>query len=377
MEIDNLRKLQKMKNTANVHIDDAKNCLSSNYNRVDNHLKQVQDEYHRVAELSGQAALVIDNIDKEFKEKTKLNDVDMVFLFTAIALQCARQYVFSNDKFRITAVEGDNMMEKVLSPLPPSKKDILTQSVPYDAISTSDLFDYSTELSGTTHRYRTLGHDPLLGWIFGTANILTGSLTKYNFETFSVNNMVITRHYPMGTSGMLNRAASWSQQDPSLLAVAVGRQAVHFGSDYFTKQGLPIPMVSTINNDLAAKMTRDWHIDLRSVSRGATLSVLINQLIVCIHRLFYDEIKDGTKSMYEVRTRKILSYSNAIASGSNTIYVAMTGDMTKLDVGGLIVTLYRIVSDYKFINQIKKDFLKDEIYNQIIGSEYDFVEGDI
>lgn len=377
MGIDNLRKLQKMKNTANVHIDDAKNCLSSNYNRVDNHLKQVQDEYHRVAELSGQAALVIDNIDKEFKEKTKLNDVDMVFLFTAIALQCARQYVFSNDKFRITAVEGDNMMEKVLSPLPPSKKDILTQSVPYDAISTSDLFDYSTELSGTTHRYRTLGHDPLLGWIFGTANILTGSLTKYNFETFSVNNMVITRHYPMGTSGMLNRAASWSQQDPSLLAVAVGRQAVHFGSDYFTKQGLPIPMVATINNDLAAKMTRDWHIDLRSVSRGAALSVLINQLIVCIHRLFYDEIKDGTKSMYEVRTRKILSYSNVIASGSNAIYVAMTGDMKKLDVGGLIVTLYRIVSDYKFINQIKKDFLKDEIYNQIIGSEYDFVEGDI
>lgn len=371
--IENIKKLQRMQRESNDHVENAKNYLLSNYEKIDNHLGQVQSEYHRVAELSGQAARIIDGIDREFREKTKLNDVDMVFLFIAIALQCARQYIFANDKFRITAVEGDNLMAKVLSPLPPSKQDILTQSVPYDAISTSDLFGYSTELSGTTHRYRTLGHDPLLGWIFGTANILTSSLTKYNFETFSVNNMVITRHYPMGTSGMLNRAASWSKQDPSLLAVAVGRQAIHYGSDYFTKQGLPIPMVSTVNNDLAAKMTRDWHIDLRSVSRGAALSVLINQLIICIHRLFYDECKDGSKSMYEVRTRKILSYSNAVASGSNAIYVAMTGDITKLDVGGLLVTLYRIVSDYKFINQIKRDFLKDEIYNRIVGSEYDFI----
>lgn len=358
MGIENIKKLGKMKQDTNKHLNDAKRCLSLNAQSVDNHLEQLQNEYHRVSELSGQAAYVIDKTDKDFMEKTKLNSTDMVFLFIAIALQCTRQYLFSNEKFRVSAAQGDKIMEDVFSPLPPQWQDIFMQGVPYDAISTSDLFDYSTELSGTTHRYRTLGHDPLLGWIFGTANIITSSLTKYNFETFSVNNMVITRHYPLGTIGMLNRAASLVQNDPMLLFAAVGRQAIHFGSDYFTKQGLPIPIISTINNDLSAKMLRDWHIDLRSVSRGAMLSSLINQLIVCIHRLFYDKNKDGTKSMYEVRTRKILSYSNAIASGSNAIYVAITGNLTKLDIGGLIVTLYRIVTDYSFINKIKKDFLK-------------------
>lgn len=62
--------------------------------------------------------------------------------------------------------------------IPPTKAEILTGSVPYDAIKTGAHVS-GTGLSGTTHRYRTLGHDPILGWIFGTANILTNSLTKY------------------------------------------------------------------------------------------------------------------------------------------------------------------------------------------------------
>ena len=59
-----------------------------------------------------------------------------------------------------------------------------------------------------------------------------------------------------------------------------------------------------------------------SITRGAALSALINQLIATIHRLFYNEDRDGTPSMYEVRTRKILSYSNAMATGSNILVTA-------------------------------------------------------
>lgn len=55
------------------------------------HIDQIGDEYHRVAELSGQAAQVLDQIDLDFKVKTKLSKQDMIILFLAAAIQCTRQ----------------------------------------------------------------------------------------------------------------------------------------------------------------------------------------------------------------------------------------------------------------------------------------------
>lgn len=264
-----------------------------------------------------------------------------------------------------------NMLQS--TPMPKEWVEILTDSVPYDATSKGSHVS-GTGLGGTTHRYRTLGHDPLLGWIFGTANIMTNSLTKYDLETFQVREMHLIRHYPMGVTGMFENAAVYAKDDPRRLAAAIVRQAIHYGSDYFTTQGLPMPLISSFNNDLAATMLTKWHIDMWSVTRGASLAALINCCIVLLHRLFYDETRDGNTSFYEVRTRKILSYSNIIASSSNVIVSVMTKDLTKLDVGGIINTLYRIVADTKFINEIKKDFLKNALYDQIVGTEYDFME---
>lgn len=159
------------------------------------------------------------------------------------------------------------------------------------------------------------------------------------------------------------------------MIAAIARQAIHFGSDYFTKQGLPVPGITVANNALAKTMI-DNRIDLWSVSRGATIAALINQIIATIHQLFYQESKDGAPALYEVRTRKVLSYSNLLASGSNVIVSAFAQDATKLDVGGMLVTIYRIVTDYQFIHQIKKDFLKNQLYEKIVGSEYDFMKED-
>lgn len=350
--------------------------ISSDLRLVKDNVRQIGDEYLRVTRLSNQAATVIDKIDRDFKTQTKLNNTDMLFLFLATAIQCARQYLLTNDKLRLTAKQGDRLIEEVLTPIiPPSYEEVLFQSVPYDAISIGNLVSESTGLSGATHRYRTLGHDPILGWIFGTANIMTHSLTKYNLETYQVSNMVIIRHYPNGTMGMFDRFIQYAQSDPLLLSTAVARQAIHFGSDYFTKQGLPVPLVASIDNNLAKNMIMKGKIDMWSIMRGATLATLINHLVASTHRLLYCEEKDGSPTTYEIRTRKILSYSNALATGSNVIITAFTQDSSKLDVGGMLVTLYRLISDYKFIHEIKKDFLKNELQNRIIGSEYDFMKG--
>lgn len=343
--------------------------------QIEDHLTQVQEEYTRVVQLSGQAGYVLDKIDREFREKTKLSGSDTVFLFLCVALQCARQYLLTNDKLRLTANQGDVLMESTVGQVvPPSWEDVLFQSVPYDAIQTG-AHASDTGLSGLTHRYRTLGHDPVLGWIFGTANIMTNSLTKTDFiSTYQVANNIIVRHFPGGTIGMLGKAADYARNDPMLLGASVARQAIHYGSDYFTKQGLPVPLIATVNNDLAKTMITRGSIDMWSITRGAVLAALINQLIAVIHRLFYNPDRDGTESMYEIRTRKILSYSNAMATGSNIIVTAFTKDLRKLDVGGALVTIYRLVSDYKFIHEIKRDFLKNEFYKMVVGDSYDFMK---
>lgn len=370
------RELERLQKKSQKKIENAEKIVRSQYLTLDNHLSQVGTEYGRVANLSHEAPAIIENLDKQFKEKTKLLDSDIVFLFLCTAFQCARQYLLTNDKFRLTSVQGDRLMRGTVETVaPPTWEDILLQSVPYDALKTSTHIT-DTGLSGTTHRYRTLGHDPVLGWIFGTANIMTNALTKTDFiTTYQVANMTIIRHYPLGTLGMLEKAANYARNDPMLLSAAVARQAIHFGSDYFTKQGLPIPLIATVNNNVAKTMLSKGHIDMWSITRGAVLAALINQLIAVIHQLFYDENKDGNETMYEIRTRKILSYSNALAVGSNVVVTAFTKDLTNLDVGGILVALHRFISDYRFIQAVKRDFLKNEIYNMVVGKPYDFMEG--
>ena len=65
-------------------------------------------------------------------------------------------------------------------------------------------------------------------------------------------------------------------------------------------------------------------------------------------------------------------YSNVIASTSNIIYVAISRDLKKLDVGGMMVTIYRLISDSKFINDIKYEFIMNEFEKLVQGEEYDF-----
>ena len=97
--------------------------------------------------------------------------------------------------------------------------------------------------------------------------------------------------------------------------------------------------------------------------------------------LFYDRSIDGSKKLYMVRTRKIIRYSNIISSLSNVICVAfstlagietinkraITKSLGKLDVGGFLITVYRILNDRKFKNEIKKEFIKEGFKDVVMG----------
>jgi len=305
-------------------------------------------------------------IDDEFKKKTKLTTTDIIFIAIAVALQCARQYVLQPflDKHRLSYKQNDDIVKKVI---PKSLQDILCGSVPYDAITRLDKTMDSTGLSGANHRYRTLGHDPFFGWIFGPANILSDSLTKTDFITsYNVVNMQIGTLVP--TPHILSIAYEQAKNKFNL-PVAVVRQAIHFGSDFFSKQGLPIPFISSVNNDIS-KYLIDNNINMLNVAEGYALSTFLNFLISCIHKLFIND--DISPELYEVRTRKILSISNTIASASNIVAVAVTKKMDFLDIGGLLVTIRRLCSDLRFIARVKQEFIEGKL-----DKEWEEISNDI
>lgn len=270
-----------------------------------------------------------------------------------------------------------------------SKGEIMTKGVPYDTQFGSSDFDLG--LSGNAHRFRTLGHDPLLGWVFGTSNIMTNTLTLWSFESYHVKpgemangkfkSKIVSR---ADTLKIFEYVSKRFQDDPVVLAMALIKQRLHLKSDMFSTVGLPIPGISALSPDIAQSLAK-YGIDTASIytiGKQATYAAFINLLIAIIHGFFYDE-SIGSKRLYEVRTRKILSYSNLIASASNLIGVAIaevvatsTGNtklgenaIRYLDIGGLVVTIYRIVNDKKFIQQIKHEFLEKEFYDMVMGKE--------
>ncbi|WP_064091524.1 hypothetical protein [Rossellomorea aquimaris] len=318
-------------------------------------------------------------VKKAFSQKTRLNKTDISFLLLAVALQCVRQYIFANDKFRFnTAKDADKAIKRPLKNITPNEwKEFLLGPVPYDAVTRLDPYSNSTGLSANTHRYRTLGHDPILGWVFGPVNILSRSLTKTDIiSTYEIIGGKIGPLYNGMTMGAMQAAIKKAGEGKYNLPAAVVKQAIHFGSDYFTKQGLPLPFVSSLDNNLSQKLIQQYSLDTYCLTRGASMSMFINSLMGLIHQLFYNEKKHGSKELYEVRTRKVLLIANTIASSSNIIYVALSKELKKLDLGGILVTIYRIISDLSFISRIKKEFMLEQ-FDKSISKELDILDSEL
>lgn len=344
----------------------------------------------------------VQRINDAFARKTKLNKVDIRFLMTATALQTARWIIIQqlmgelgettdsdtrynhNDKpIKNEVNERNKTFQDKFSKYGHRKsgkgykswEQIIFSSAPYDTTAGSPLFNENLE--GKFHRYKTLGHDPILGWIFGTANFITDTCTLSNFNSYRISR-IGTPHFSERTNllTIFYEVFDSVKEDWLRLPAGVFAQFVHLKSDVFTKLGLPVPLLSAFSESLAGKLYRSQYDalcllqDLAIVGNQAAWSIFINMLIGLIHGLFYNEKKDGTREHYEVRTRKILLYSNTISTSLNLAYVganAYLGNVNeawkKLDIGGLLVTFQRLFSDVRFITKIKEQFIQEEMDN--------------
>ncbi len=342
---------------------------------IDKALEAYKDDYSR--------------INEEFLEKTKLQGVDIPILFVAIALQCLRIYVIN----KITEIEKantkggkedkihdfqDKIFQKMgkgkdlgLPELYASFENIITmRGVPYDATRPFDEEIKKLHLfKGANHRFATLGHDPLLGLIFGTANILTNTITTNNQILIKTNSVIYDDQMknpqvglPVSTTVMLKAAGDRFKDDKKSVAAAIIKQLLHIATDLYTPAGIQLPGASLVlNRANTEKLTQYISTgDLLKIGASAGLATLINVLISAIHgcKLLFDgdEDEDFAQELYQARTKKVIMYSNCIASASNLVTSACSGGKN-LDIGGLIITISRLFSDTRFLTKLEYEYI--------------------
>ena len=347
------------------------------------------EESERVIEIARNSDAVFDDINEKFEDYTGLNSIDVGFLFLATALQVARQYLVTKFPERLddqTAADQTLFHHKEHSDrhhryYNPKLEEIISCPVPFDANVGA-----KGALSGggmMGHRVTALGHDPILGLVVGTCNIATSTLTNNRLQSFHISTNNNKRDYfkaeaDTGLVFLKTKEKLFNEKTEGRKKVIISllKEIVHLQSDIKTKHSLPFPFISVIDGELASELA-SYGLDaanIANVGKQASFAVLINTIISCVHGLLFDEKRDTNRSLYEVRTRKILLYSNVIASLSNLVYVKgnlLLGNeetMKMLDVGGLLVTMHRIATDPEWIRQIKYEFITREFANRINGN---------
>ncbi len=336
-------------------------------------MEKYGNETERVRDVLERTPKILEDLDLQFEEATGLTKVDIAFLFTAVGLQLVRQYLVTQFPVRLDdqtsakntvghKKEHSNRHHRYYNP---TLKEIITNPVPFDAnINSNGALKGGYELG---HRITAIGHDPILGLIFGTANIATSTLTTNTFQSYHIStNPLLRKDYfknkaqtSLVIGNTVDKLINGGAEGKKIVAASLAKEIIHLKSDINTKDSLPLPFLSAVNPKLASDLA-SYGLDMSNVitvGKQASYAILINTVIAMMHALFYDGNTDMDRKLYEVRTKKILSYSNLIASSTNIAIVAITRDFNKLDIGGIAVAIYRLVTDANFIRNVKEEFI--------------------
>lgn len=359
--------------------------------------EQIQNELDLLQTKVDSLPEFVEQTNKKFEEITSIkNKKDVLFLIVATALQITRQLVIDQYKNRPTDQEAANSTLGHNNDETSNRhrryyatiEEMETNPVPFDCFRKESGIagdpNRNPSLCGYNHRFKALGHDPVLGLIFGTANTMTNTVTVANgglsLSTYHVPTGIghrLDTTFPIdiidakaSTALMFEKIAERIKKEGiTPLAVALKKTIIHQLSDVTTKQSLPIPFLSYISPNLARVTTAIGidQLNLKLFAKETSLSILINQLISLIHTWAYDEKTDVSIELYKARTTKILYYSNVFATSSNLLLAfvrAAMGDeraFNKMDYGGTVITFAHLLNDPITIAKIQEDFLLSNI----------------
>lgn len=360
--------------------------ILKNLDNTINELELGHIEVKRVRNLVENTPQILDDLDHQFCEKTGLTPTDVTFLFFATGLQCVRWMLQENIHERKYESEKyvSSRHHKLYNP---SLEEIITHPVPFDTNKQSDGL---LKGSGSLGHRALPGHDPIVGLIIGTANIATSTLTRWDLSSFHVTTGMVNvrggKQSSMDVISSTQRNADFNKimyytqkklmndgiDGKAIIAASLIKEIQHLKSDIYTPKSLPLPFVAMLSPKVASELA-EWGFDMANICNAFTLAKqavyasTINAIIAMLHSMLCDSSQEMDRKLYEVRTRKILSISNILSSSTNMFYAYIKQDITKLDIGGLAVTIYRLLNDHKFIQDVKREYIFGNYKKMIMG----------
>lgn len=184
--------------------------------------------------------LYIHMLNKEYSEIHRLDKYDISIAALAGILSATVDILLVGIPKKTSAgIKGGPLSNYVRDwfdkKFPPNEMEKLAQSkiskVPYDAQDNRNTTTYVDGLSSYYHRLLSLGHDPLLGFIFGVFDILTGRMT-----TIDKNGKIVSQIME-----------NYGDRTEMNIFEAIAKQIIHLKSDITTSMGLPVPLMSLFN----------------------------------------------------------------------------------------------------------------------------------
>ena len=169
---------------------------ASDFSQTMGEFEKESQEVERVRKIAENTENILNNLDEQFCKVTKLSKLDMEFLFVAIGLQLIRQYLLTkfperlDDKTAAASTWGhrEEHSNRIHRYYNPSLEEIISNPVPFDAnIGANGALSGAGKLG---HRVKAIGHDPILGLVFGTANIATSTLTTSDLVSYHILSLI-------------------------------------------------------------------------------------------------------------------------------------------------------------------------------------------
>lgn len=367
--------------------EDSDKKSNEAFNQLESRVDSLEDKVDNLPEF-------IERTHEEFEKYTTLTRSDMNFLTLAVTLQTIRQVLLNTYKQRLddktsaksTPGHGEEHSDRHKRRYYATIEEIKNNPVPFDSVQKEDIVkrNDNPKLSGMNHRYKAIGHDPYLGLIFGTANIMTRTITlnegRFKVSTYHVhsgeNTTASGKTYKIdklsakANTGLMfekiyERLETEKAEGFKALAYAVFKECIHLRSDIRTKKALPIPLLSNLSPNFSriiGYLELDY-LTIKLIEKEYVISVVIDVVISILHDFCYDDVNDISPELYRARRLKILRCSNEIATTNSFLqtWIRMAcGDITAakyFDFGGAINTLYREFTTSQKIAEILHEYL--------------------
>lgn len=263
--------------------------------------------------------------------------------------------------------------------LPPEKIKELEKmaKVTYDEVNNRTTTIPVDGLSTYFHRLVSLGHDPILGFIFGVLDMMRGTMTTLDFKGKFV----------------IQFMDAYSDRKAQNLFEAISKVFIHMLSDVNTPAGLPVPFMALFNklqfgsigeNDLniseVVKIMYGQGYDFRHFC-AMSVPVMITEVIVRISYLikrlsegysFKDAVPFGANREKKPKLDTMLYIAHSAASAINAGKVALTKNPLNINYSQWLLFAQFSIKQLKWVIHDKPQ-LRDEYINEIINNKWDIL----